>query len=52
MYYCDVAEDTNVYEAGTYGHCFFVVEKGVLDLIIHDKVKKEFKPQDGKYFTS
>lgn len=40
MFYCDVDAGTNVYDIGTYGHCFFIVEKGILDMTANDKLKK------------
>lgn len=47
MYYATVKEDTFVFQTGTIGHCFFVVERGSLELIIDGKIKKEIKVQDG-----
>ena len=47
MFYCDVNEDSFVFEAGEFGHCFFIVEKGILELLVNGKFKKELKPQDG-----
>ena len=47
MFYCDINEGDYVYEVGTYGHCFFIVEKGILDMAVNEKFKKELKPQDG-----
>jgi cGMP-dependent protein kinase len=49
MFYCDVNEETFVFEAGELGHCFFIVEKGILELLVNGKFKKELKPQDGKF---
>lgn len=40
MFYCDVDEGTTIYESGTIGHCFFIVEKGILDMSANDKLKK------------
>lgn len=47
MYYCKVEEGTTIYQTGTIGYCFFIVEKGILDMSANDKLKKELKPQDG-----
>lgn len=47
MYYCDVEEGKFVFEAGDIGHCFCIVEKGILELIIDGHIRKELKPQDG-----
>jgi cGMP-dependent protein kinase len=47
MFYCDVNEGDYVYENTSMGHCFFIVEKGILDMLVNDKLKKELKPQDG-----
>ena len=40
MFYCDVNEDTFIFEAGEFGHCFFIVEKGILELLVNGKFKK------------
>ena len=40
MFYCDINEGEYVYEAGSFGHCFFIVEKGILDMFSNSKFKK------------
>ena len=40
MFYCEIDEGTNIFEVGTYGHCFFIVEKGILDMMANGKLKK------------
>jgi cGMP-dependent protein kinase 1 len=40
MYYCSIAEGDFVFQTGEMGHCFFVVERGFLELIVDGKIKK------------
>lgn len=47
MFYCEVKEGDYVFRAGSQGHCFFVVERGSLELLVDDVFKKEIKPSDG-----
>jgi cGMP-dependent protein kinase 1 len=48
MYYCSIVEGDYVFKEGEIGHCFFVVERGMLELLIDGKLKKEIKNFDGK----
>ena len=34
MFYCNIEEGAFVFETGQIGHCFFVVDRGSLELII------------------
>ena len=47
MFYCEIDEGATVFEAGSIGHCFFIIEKGILDMSTNGKLKKELKPQEG-----
>lgn len=48
MFYCEVKAGDTVFQQGEIGHCFFIVEKGYLEILVNDKPKKELKPQDGR----
>lgn len=47
MFYCSIVEGEFVFKEGEKGHCFFVVERGILELIVDGKLKKEIKNFDG-----
>lgn len=48
MFSCVVKAGDMVFSQGDVGHCFFIVEKGHLEVLVNDKPKKELKPQDGR----
>jgi hypothetical protein len=49
MYYVEVEEGNVIYSYSDLGTCFFIVEKGKLELISEDRSKKRtLKPLDGK----
>jgi cGMP-dependent protein kinase len=47
MFYCNISEGAFVFETDQIGHCFFIVERGILELIVDGKLKKEIKNSDG-----
>lgn len=40
MFYCNINEGDYVFKSGEVGMCFFVVERGMLDLEVEGKLKK------------
>jgi cGMP-dependent protein kinase len=47
MFYATVDEGTPIFEKDEIGSCFFIIEKGSVEIIVDGTVKKELKPLDG-----
>lgn len=47
MYFCEVEEGDMIYDEAINGTCFFILDKGLLEITTEGS-KKILKPQDGK----
>ncbi len=47
MFYCSVPSDTYIFDEGSKALCFFIIEKGMMQVISNDKIKKTLRVGDG-----
>lgn len=47
MFYCTVPSETFIFEEQSKAMCFFVVEKGMMQVVVGDKPKKTLRVGDG-----
>lgn len=47
MFYCSVPEEQFIFKEGERAECFFIIEKGMMQVITKDKVKKQLRVGDG-----
>ena len=47
MFYAMVDQGQVIFEKDQVGSCFFIIEKGSVEIIVDGVVKKELKPLDG-----
>ena len=40
MYYSEVPADTTIFEEGAIGTCFFIIERGLIEIRTKDKPSK------------
>jgi hypothetical protein len=40
MFYCSVDEGVLLFEKDSIGSCFFIIERGTMDIIVDDVVRK------------
>lgn len=47
MFYCSVPAEHYIFKEGDKAECFFIIEKGMMQVITKDKVKKQLRVGDG-----
>jgi cGMP-dependent protein kinase len=47
MFYCSVPTDQYIFKEGSKALCFFIIEKGMMQIITNEKVKKQLRVGDG-----
>jgi cGMP-dependent protein kinase len=47
MFYCSVTSDQYIFREGSKALCFFIIEKGMMQVICSEKVKKQLRVGDG-----
>ena len=47
MFYCSVPADTLIFSEGSKAMCFFIIEKGMMQIVSNDKIKKTLRVGDG-----
>lgn len=47
MYYCSVPMDSYVFKEGSKSLWFFIIEKGMMHVIMEGKIKKQLRVGDG-----
>ena len=47
MYYCEAQPNACIFKQGDNATCFFILERGLLEVIVNDKAKRELKTGDG-----
>lgn len=47
MYYCFVPPDSYIFKEGSKSLWFFIIEKGMMHVIMEGKIKKQLRVGDG-----
>lgn len=47
MYYCYVSPDSYIFKEGSKSLWFFIIEKGMMHVLMEGKVKKQLRVGDG-----
>lgn len=47
MYYCFVPPDSYIFKEGNKSMWFFIIEKGMMHVIVEGKIKKQLRVGDG-----
>lgn len=47
MFYATLSEGEKLFEKDDIGSCFFIIERGTVEILVDDKVRKELKSMEG-----